>query len=244
MMTGVVAAPVVATLAAPAGAATAQEARLVGEAEILLAPKGASETEAFLHYERIVRAMGDEIVPGTPHVLGLRGLDPSGRLATTVARREMADTFVVLKKSGGGAVSVDTFRGSTYPGVPRSRAAPDANRDGVPDVGMIKEGRFKVVPNGMRKSGWSYHVLTRGGSDRLLGVRDTNHDGRFSDAERSRSNESRHTLGEILFHPGARSGRVSSIGCLNVRDWTGFMASLGGRHVTFDFTLVNAVGPE
>ncbi|MBI4819429.1 MAG: hypothetical protein HY791_24370 [Deltaproteobacteria bacterium] len=242
-LTAVAATPVVlGMMTTPSEAATA--ARSIDGVAVTLAPTDATPAEQFAHYESIVEAMGGRIETGRTHVLGLRGVDPDGTVHATRSGRTMNDTFVVLRRDADGSVQVDHFRGSTHPSVARSRQSPDVDRDGVRDVGMIREGRFSVAPNGWRDSGWSYHIRTTGGSGALPGARDTDHDGRYSHAEWQRAQTRGHRLTEVLFHPGTPRGNASSVGCLNVRSWNAFIASVGGRNTSFDFTLVNAHSAE
>lgn len=224
--------------------ANARVKRTVNGVPVVLAPKGASQAAQYAHYRRIIEANGGKVSATGPTVLGLRGMDPSGTVRSTKAQGQMQDTFVVLSHDAQGRPKVQHFAGSSYPGQRASSLSPDANRDGRGDVGMIAEGNYSVVPNGIYKGNWSYHVRTTAGGGRLPGVRDSNQDGQHSAAEWAASKRRGDTLSEVLFHPGSASGTVRSIGCLNVRDWSAFMNALGGKSAKFGFTLVNAAGPE
>ncbi len=213
--------------------------------KVTLAPRNASPAQQLAHYEKIIEAMGGRLSVGRTHVLGLRGLAQNGTLRDTVADgSSMRDTFVVLRKGSNGSAHVQHFRGSSYPGQARSGASPDVNGDGVGDVGMIREGRYRAVPNGDHSGKPSYHVLTPGGAGRLPGVRDTDHDGRHSASEWERSRARGDTLGAVLFHRAATDGSVSSIGCMNVPEIDEFVSSVGSTGASFDFTLVNALRRE
>ena len=211
---------------------------------VRLAPAAATQQQKYEHYQRIILASGGKMSPSGATVLGLRGLDPGGRVHETRARGDLQDTFVVLRKNAAGQASVREFRGSTYPGQRASRISPDVNRDRAGDVGMIAEGHFSVVSNGPFHGKPSYHIRTVGGSGYLPGVRDTNHDGIHSAAEWSASKARGDRLSEVLFHRTGSSGGVSSIGCLNVADIDGFASAVGGTGARFNFTLVNALAKE
>lgn len=212
---------------------------------VTLAPRNASPEQKYQHYARIIRAAGGTINANGATVLGLRGLDLGGTVRETRVRTDFVDTFVVLKRSASGQASVQEFRGSSYPGQASVRGmAPDVNRDGRRDVGMIAEGNFSAVPNGLFRGKPSFHVRTVGGSGWLPGVRDTNQDGRHSGAEWAASKQRGDRLGEILFHRTGNGGGVSSIGCLNIPDLDGFVAAVGGTGASFKFTLVNAHAKE
>ncbi len=207
---------------------------------VTLPPRGASEAEQFRHYEQIVKDAGGQIRPGERHVLAIRGLDRNGQVHDGRSSHAMNESYAVLWKDAQGNGHVRTFAGSTHPGQTRSSLSPDVNRDGVGDVGRIRDGTFRAVANGDHNGAASFHVRTQGGSGRLPGVRDTNHDGVFSDAESRASAARGDTLGEVLLHRPADNGNVRSIGCMNVADWGGFVAAVGGRGASFDFTLVDA----
>lgn len=205
-----------------------------------LAPANATPEQKFQHYAEIVRRAGGEVNPnGQATVLGLRGLSRgTNGPHDTGSTRAYDDTFVVLQN--GRAYE---FRGATHAGQVRSSLSPDVNRDGQGDVGMINPGNFTARPNGNHNGAPSWHV-TQNGRDRLSGVRDTNGDGRFSDAERAASARRGDTLSEILFHQGY-GDRPKSIGCLTMSPATfqDFMSRIGGSNRGFNFTLVDAMRP-
>lgn len=206
-----------------------------------LAPAGASEAERYAHYSRIIEANGGQVNPdGQPTVLGLRGLSRDGTAHDTTSSRQYDDTFVVLTRDAGGNPHVREFHGATHPGQRGSTSAPDVTGDHVGDVGMIRPGNYNVVPNGAHGGNASYHVRTEGGSGRLPGWRDTNHDGRFSDAERTASQNRGDTLTAVLFHQGGTTA-PRSIGCqtLAPNEYQQFIDTLGGPRARFNYTLVN-----
>lgn len=216
--------------------ARTDEARRRGE--VTLAPANATPEEKFRHYADIVRRNGGQVNPnGQATVLGLRGLS-RGRDGAhdTGSTRAYDDTFVVLQN--GRAYEL---RGATHPGQLRSSLSPDVNRDGVGDVGMIAPGNYTATPNGPHNGAPSWHVKRPSGNDRIPGYRDTNGDGRFSEAERAASERRNDTLGDILFHQGF-GDRPKSIGCLTMSPATfqDFMRHVGGSGRAFNFTLVDA----
>jgi len=199
-----------------------------------IAPLNASERERYDHYAAIVRANGGQVcADGKPTVLGLRGLSRDGTQHDTTSARAYDDTFVVLTPDG----HVREFSGATHPGQNRSTMSPDVTGDGVGDVGMIRPGNYQVVPNGEHAGAASFHVRTTGGSGNLSGWRDTNQDGRFSDAERAASERRGDTLNGVLFHQGG-TGAPTSIGCqtMSPSTYSAFLDAVGGRG--FSYTLV------
>jgi peptidoglycan hydrolase-like protein with peptidoglycan-binding domain len=226
----------------------AAEARRNGPARagaVTLAPEGLSERERFDHYASIVRANGGQVNPnGQPTVLGIRGLSRDGQTHDTGSTRRYDDTMVVLTPDG----RVQEFAGATHPGQNSSSASPDVagrnggGRDGQGDVGMINPGNYQVDTNGYRNGSPSYRVKTEDGSSgRLNGVRDTNHDGVFSDAERGNSADRGDQLTGVLFHPGG-SSRPSSIGCqtMSPSEYRRFVDTIGGSRANFNYSLVDA----
>ncbi len=147
------------------------------------------------------------------------------------------DSFVILSPNKNGQHNTYLLRGATYPGQSRSSKSPDSNGDGVGDVGMIRPGTYRVRPNGEFYGAASFHVQRSGGSGRIPGSRDTNHDGVYSAKERSRSN----TMSGILFHQGD-PGAPNSIGCqtLSPQDYQKFLRAVGGERASFTYTLMEA----
>lgn len=211
---------------------------------VTLAPAGATQREKFDHYASIVRANGGEVCPnGEATVLGIRGMNRDGSTHDTGSTRRYDDTMVVLRPDG----TVQEFAGATHPGQNSSTSSPDVAgrsggaRDGAGDVGMINTGNYRVVANGNHAGSSSYHVRTQGGSGRLDGVRDTNHDGQFSETEKAQSAQRGDQLTGVLFHQGG-STRPSSIGCqtLAPNDYQQFIRAVGGGRASFNYTLVDA----
>lgn len=213
------------------------EARRNTAGRVTLAPANATPEQRYDHYAAIVRANGGTVDPNGTTVLGVRGLSRGqGGPHDAGSTRAYDDTFVVLR--GGRAYE---YAGATHPGQLRSSLSPDVNRDGQGDVGMINPGTFRARPNGDHNGAASWHVTQTNGGGRLAGVRDTNGDGRFSDAERAASAQRGDGLSEILFHQGY-ADRPKSIGCLTLSPnvYDDFMSRIGGRGQGFSFTLVDA----
>jgi hypothetical protein len=201
--------------------------------DVTLAPRNMTERQKFDHYASIVRANGGEVNPGgRPTVLGIRGMDINGNRHSTTSARAYDDTFVVLTADR----RVLEVRGATHAGQNTSRLSRDAN--GTRAVGMINPGNFTASPNGNHNGAPSFHV-TQNGRGSLAGVRDTNGDGRFSDAERAASARRRDSLTAVLFHQGFANS-PKSIGCLTLSpsDWQRVLNRVGGRG--FNFSLVQA----
>lgn len=189
-----------------------------------------TEREQYEMYASMVRRAGGEVCPnGQPTVLGLRqGVGSSAR--------RYDDQFVVLTPDG----RVQRFSGATHPGQNRSTLSPDVTGDGVGDVGMIRPGNYRVVPNGDHAGAPSFHVRTLEGSGNLPGWRDTNHDGQFSEGERAGSERRRDTLDGVLFHQGGPSS-PTSIGCqtMSPAEYRRFLDAVGGPRASFTYTLVS-----
>ena len=122
---------------------------------------------------------------------------------------------------------------------------PDVNHDGVSDVGMINAGEYSVVPHADHAGNTAWAIHTVGGSDSLPGVRDTNHDGVYSAAERQAS-ETRtpqpDTLGGVLIHQGG-TDVPWSLGCVNMsqnRDvYPQFIQAVGGHDSSMKLVILD-----
>lgn len=195
-----------------------EERRTARVAGTEAAPRNATERQKFDHYASIVRANGGKVNPnGQATVLGIRAQDG--------VTKKFEDKLVVLQPNG----RVLELDGSTRPGNTTSRG-----------VAQIRTGNYQVDPNGAHYGKPSWHVKTLGGSGNIPAMRDTNRDGRYSAAEKA----TRSTATEILFHvpnPKYNDAIPTSIGCVNVKnaDLNRFMAALGGRNASFNFTLVD-----
>ncbi len=191
-------------------------------------PSGGNEQWEF--YAAMVRKAGGEVNPGgQPTVLGLR----QGRGSSA---RAYDDQFVVLLPDH----RVFVFKGATHPGQNSSSASPDVTGDGAGDVGMIRPGNYKVVPNGPHAGNASFRVETLGGGGYLPGWRDTNHDGQFDEGEVGRSTGRGDSLSGVLFHQG-NAYSPSSIGCqtMSPSTYNEFLRAIGGGSASFSYTLVS-----
>lgn len=209
---------------------------------ISLAPRNMSQREKYDYYANIIRANGGQVNPnGQATVLGLRGVDANGNHHSTTFNKNYDDTFVVLKPNG----TVEEFRGSTHSNPRYQPRAPDANGDGRGDLGMIRAGNYKVVPNGPHVGAASYHVRTLGGSGNLPAYRDTNQSNTISQAEKDAARARGYVQTEILFHQSGTSDN-GSMGCqtLSSADYNRFIQAVGGSRASFTYTLVEANGGQ
>ncbi|MBN2358340.1 MAG: peptidoglycan-binding protein [Deltaproteobacteria bacterium] len=216
----------------------ALERAVAARGKARLAPAAMSAREKYQFYAEIVRAHGGKVCPGgKATVLGIRGLSRGHQAHGLSSAARYDDTFVVLKN--GKAYE---FHGATHPGQSWSSMSPDVTGDGVGDVGCIKPGNYYVRPNGPHAGAASFWVNTTGGSGYLPGWRDTNHDGRYSRAERRASERRSDRLSGVLFHQG-NAYAPSSIGCqtLSPAEFRRFIAAVGGSQASFTYTLVSAV---
>lgn len=207
---------------------------------ISLAPRNMSMKEKYDYYANIVKANGGKVNPnGQATVLGIRGMDADGNRHSTTINAKYDDTFVVLKPNG----TVEEFRGSTHSNPRYQPRAPDANRDGRGDLGMIRPGNFSVVPNGTFVGNASYHVRTLGGSGNLPAYRDTDQSNAISQAERDAAKSKGYVQTEILFHQAGTNDN-GSMGCQTIasRDYNRFIQAVGGKSAAFTYSLVDANG--
>lgn len=159
----------------------------------------------------LVRQSGGRVNPRGPTVLALR----TGSTATSSYR----DVFVVLNPGGKMAV----FQGSTRPtGNGRNMA-------------MLEPGNYSLSPRWRdgRFNNDAFLVKSASGSMSVGVDRDVNGDGRWSSAERARSDRS----SQIRLHRGGQSS-TSSSGCLNVRNYDAFLRAVGGRDARFNLSVV------
>lgn len=242
---------------------------------------GASDEELFAHYSEIARQNGNLFPIGPngqpmPTVIGLRGVDINGRVHSTENRRNANaargqeggydDTLVVLHPDG----RVERMAYSSHPFQNRSGASPDADGSGDGDVGIIRPGEYYAQAGGSHAGDTAWHLRNQttstddnglvhmtAGDDHLPAWRDTDHDFRVSDAERTasegrtRNSSTRQTNSEVgdyangvLFHqirPGVATD--SSIACqvMPERGFQGFESAVGPRQ-SFNYVLVDVNG--
>jgi hypothetical protein len=207
---------------------------------IELPPKGATQAEQYEHYKAMLEARGYSLAADKPTVVALRGVASTGDSHATTAALKYDDTMVVISKDAKGEPHVTTFSGSTHPG--ESNAAiggtvgvPDVDKDGKADVGMINAGEYELVKHaindGNHNGATAWDVRTLAGSGALPGVRDTNHDGVYSDAERAASLARGDVLTGVMIHQGA-ANVPQSAGCLNLSNkdavYPEFVKAAGG----------------
>lgn len=199
--------------------------------------------EAFRVYADLAKEAGAAPASGSVTVLGLRGLSIDGESHATTFARAFDDTLVVLRADGASAVR---FAASTHPfelnGVP---GVPDANGDGVADVGMIRPGIYEVSGRDRTIAGAASYVVTQRGQGRIPGWRDVDHDGVLTDAERAISESRGDGLTDILFHQG-EGGAPAAVGCqvLPATAIRAFTTAVGGSHARFRYVLVDMTGRD
>ena len=209
---------------------------------VSLAPKNMSMKEKFDYYSSIVKANGGKVNPnGQATVLGLRGIDSKGNRHATTINKNYDDTFIVLKPNG----TVHEFSGATHSNPRYQPRAPDANRDGRGDLGMIRPGNYSVVPNGNFVGNASYHVRTEGGSGSIPAYRDTDQSNTFSQAEKDAAKARGYKQTEILFHQAGTNDN-GSMGCQTIasKDYNRFIEAVGGRNAAYNYSLVDANGAQ
>lgn len=136
-----------------------------------------------------------------PLVIGVRSRDPRVRRAF--------DDLVIVRVPGKPDV---TFPASTHPWFQRSAAATDADHDGVPDVGMLRPGRYRAHVVGAHFGAPKYALAQASGQAAVPGWRNTDHDDVY-DAEEIAASEARgDLLTDVLVH-AAGDGSLPPIGC-------------------------------
>lgn len=175
-------------------------------------------------------------------VIGVRGRDLAGNMHDTRVRREYDDTLVVLTADR----RIVKLAASTHPWETEGGAdVPDVDRDGRPDVGMIRPGQYVAVRRDASRDiagARTYQVTVPSGSDRLPGWRNTDHDDAYSPDERSASEARGDTLTAVLFHQGG-DGAPKAVGC-QVLDASGIRRLTAEAGARFDYLLVDADDEE
>lgn len=186
---------------------------------------GGCAAEAGDHDENVAEASGAATT--RPLVIGVRARD------THV--KEAFDDVIIVKVAGKPDV---TFAASTHPWFTNSAAATDADKDGVPDVGMLKPGRYTARKVGTHFGAPKYAVSQTNGKAAVPGFRNTNHDDVYSDDEIEASNTRGDLLTDILVH-AAGNGSLPPIGCqvLSPDDMNALAKLVGDQ---FDYELRDA----
>lgn len=162
-----------------------------------------------------------------PLVLGVRSKE------TRVAKA--FDDVMIVKVPGKPDV---TFAASTHPWFQHSAAATDADRDGVPDVGMLKPGRYRARRAGTHFGAPKFAVSQTNGKAAVPGWRNTNHDDVYGEDEIAASDRRGDLLTDILVH-AAGEGSLPPIGCQVLSpDDMNALAKLVGND--FDYELRDA----
>ncbi len=222
-------------------ACASQTADGVGEpsADSELGNTPAGDPAKYPGYLRIVREAGGDVTTGHVVVLGLRGRSMDGTLHDTHTGKVYDDTFVILRN--GTALEL---QGSTHPWFTHSVSSPDVDGDHLPDVAMIRPGRYHAAPRPASSNIGglpSFHVVTVAGNGSLPTWRDTKHDGSYDAAERAAS-EKRHDLASsILVHLGGLPD-VPAIGCqvLPHDELQTVLSAVASQKNGFDYVLVDA----
>jgi hypothetical protein len=215
---------------------------------VRLPPASYSESEQFEHYKRMLEARGFTLDPSHPTVVALRGLNSSdGSVHAPNVVNRYDETIVVLSKDAKGDTHVKTFAGSTHPDrvdypVGGTVGVPTVDDDQIADVGMINPGEYRLEHRADHNGAAAWDVRTPDNSGRIPGVRDTDHDGVFSEAERSASQtrvfqDGRvgDTLTGVMIHQGGPNSPASA-GCVNISskstDYPEFIKAVGGTNAT------------
>lgn len=198
---------------------------------------GAARSGVYARYAELAREHGMTPRRDRALVIGVRGRNVRGEPHDVKIAPAYDDTLVVLTPDRRALV----LPASTHPWERAGPGVPDVDGDGVPDVGMIRPGKYVAVRRDPRRDiagAPTFHVLTVNGRGKLPGFRNTDQDDTFSAAERRRSEARGDTLTAVLFHrigPGA----PGAVGC-QVLDAEGMhrLASAVGER--FDYLLVDA----
>lgn len=172
-------------------------------------------------------ALSAETAPGRPLVIGIRSK------GTRV--REAFDDRMVVKVAGKPDV---TFAASTHPWFRSHPSATDADRDGVPDVGMLRPGKYRARKVGTHFGAPKYAVSQTNGKAAVPGWRNTDHDDVYSAEEIAASEARGDLLTDILVH-AAGKGSLAPIGCqvLTPEDMNALAKLVGDD---FDYELRDA----
>lgn len=231
----------VVALATALAACAADDGASTAQGEDALTALG---PEAYRAYAALAIEGGLTPAAGTISVLGLRGLAIDGANHATAFGHAFDDTLVVFAKDGR---SVLRFAASTHPfelhGVP---GVPDVDGDRVADVGLVRPGVYDVAGRDRLIAGVASYAVTQGGSGRLPGWRDVNHDGLLDDDERSAADRRHDSLTDILFHQGDGPAAPAAVGCqvLPGASIRSFITAVGGAKAKFRYVLVDVTSRD
>lgn len=192
----------------------------------------------YTKYAVFARRHGMVLQPDRALVIGVRGRTVAGVVHEVRVRRAYDDLLLVLTPDR----RVIRLAASTHPWeIEGGEGVPDVDRDGRPDVGILRPGKYIAVQRGSKQNilgARTYQVLKSDRSDKLPGVRNTDHDDVYSPAEHAASEARGDTLTAILFHQGG-AGAPKAVGCqvLDADNMRRLIAEVG---VQFDYLLVDA----
>ncbi len=191
-----------------------------------LAGKNLTPQEKYDHYAAMVQAAGGKIDPSKPTVLGLRGLGVDGQRHDSGRNTgSNDDTFVVLGRDKKGQPTVTELSGATHAATAKGSVAGG--------VAQLRPGNYDVSRRHDYKGHEAWAV---NGGGNVPVYRDSNRDGRISDAEKANAVKKGTTGDAILFH----WDRNASIGCqtLPVSQLNKLKAAVNGGN--FNYTLLDA----
>jgi len=157
-----------------------------------------------------------------PFLIGIRGIEVGKDITHPLVHAPKYDDTAILLVKGEEPV---IFSFSTHAYQANSKLSPDTNRDGTPDVGSIRPGRFVMSDPGIMP--YPIFILTLpNGSGDLPAYRDFNHDTKLSEEEIQKSidtktgpqtNNDGCYANSVLWHTGydapPNSDHRSSISC-------------------------------
>lgn len=201
-------------------------------------PSSAKPTDsAYARYTKFAKEHGVKQHRSRALVIGLRGRDIEGKLHKTRIRSAYNDTLIILTRDG----RVIEYRASTHPWELEAPGIPDVDGDGKADVGMIRPGSYVALrrPDNRNIGGEpTYHLLTRSGSGKVPGYRNTDQDDVFSKAEQQASKKRGDTMTAVLFHREGGEDDPRPVGCqiVEAERMGEFADEVGER---FDYWLVD-----
>ena len=191
--------------------------------------------ERFAYYQGLIESNEGVFQPGTPALLGLRGLAPDNERHDSAQNiGPYNDTLVLLHRQPDGTPLLKEFRGSTHAGQKSSSASPGG-------VAPLRPGNYLTIDHGDHNDMPSWHFVTTGGDDHVPAWRDANKDGYISSQEKRKAQQGGTTATSILLHNGVNEDHGRSIGCqtLPPRLMQDFIDTIG-VHTPFKYTLVDA----
>ncbi len=196
--------------------------------------------DAYAAYADLAREGGHD-PNGATVVLGLRGVTYEGEAHATTFVHAFDDTLVVLTADQ----RVLRFHASTHPFQNAAPGVPDVDGDGKPDVGMIRPGVYDAAARDRLVAGQPSWAVSQGGSGKLPGWRDTNHDGVLDADEIAAAEDRGDVLTDVLFHQG-EGGAPPAVGCqvLPASAMRAFTAAVGGAHASFRYVLIDMKGRD